>query len=74
MNGTCLKAVSKTPTFRFFQDFQLFQGHAFFINNTHFRLQLQRCLAFWPIFSFGVVYAVVYFQIFKNSYILPTFP
>ena len=28
MNGTCLKSVSKTPTFRFFRDFQLFQHPA----------------------------------------------
>ena len=27
-NGICLKSVSKTPTFRFFRDFQLFQHPA----------------------------------------------
>ena len=30
--------------------------HAFFVNNASFQLQLQRLLAFWPNFSFSVVY------------------
>ena len=47
--------------------------YTLFINNAHFRLQIQRCLAFWPIFSFSVVQTVVYFKIFKNSYILSKF-
>ena len=39
-NETCLKSVSKTPTFRFFQDFQLFQHPA----------KIQHP-AKWPIFG-----------------------